>query len=306
MSRMVANILMCCAALFWGATFIAQKTGMETIGPMGFTFGRYVIGALALLPLAIHETGKTNLLQAMRKDKRLCVGALCLGVFMFGGIGLQQTALLYTNVANAAFLTAFYVPLVPLIAALFLRRHIPLNIWPAVIVSLIGSYLLSGTSNLTAQFGDLLIIGGAFFWAGHILLIQWVMNQINAPFQLSLLQSIVTAIIAGLFMVPLEMPAPADFLPMLPQLAFAGIVAVGLGFTLQLVAQRYTTAAAAALILSLESVFAAFFGWWLLGETLVFIALLGCSLIFLSIILAELVSDHHLKKVFNFFSKAQR
>ena len=130
MSRMVANILMCCAALFWGATFIAQKTGMETIGPMGFTFGRYVIGALALLPLAIHETGKTNLLQAMGKDKRLCVGALCLGVFMFGGIGLQQTALLYTNVANAAFLTAFYVPLVPLIAALFLRRHIPLNIWP--------------------------------------------------------------------------------------------------------------------------------------------------------------------------------
>ena len=108
MSRMVANILMCCAALFWGATFIAQKTGMETIGPMGFTFGRYVIGALALLPLAIHETGKTNLLQAIRKDKRLCVGALCLGVFMFGGIGLQQTALLYTNVANAAFLTAFY------------------------------------------------------------------------------------------------------------------------------------------------------------------------------------------------------
>ena len=132
------------------------------------------------------------------------------------------------------------------------------------------------------------------------------MSQINAPFQLSLLQSIVTAIIAGLFMLALEMPAPADFLPMLPQLAFAGIVAVGLGFTLQLIAQRYTTAAAAALILSLESVFAAFFGWWLLGETLVFIALLGCSLIFLSIILAELVSEHHLNKVVNFFSKAQR
>ena len=106
-------------------------------------------------------------------------------------------------------------------------------------------------------------------------------------------------------MVPLEMPAPADFLPMLPQLAFAGIVAVGLGFTLQLVAQRYTTAAAAALILSLESVFAAFFGWWLLNETLVFMALLGCSLIFLSIVLAELVSEQQVKKVINFFSKAQ-
>ena len=132
------------------------------------------------------------------------------------------------------------------------------------------------------------------------------MSQINSPFQLSFLQSIVTAIIAGIFMVPLETPAPADFLPVLPQLAFAGIVAVGLGFTLQLVAQRYTTAAAAALILSLESVFAAFFGWWLLGETLVLIALFGCSLIFLSIILAELVSEHHLKKVGSFFSKARQ
>ena len=152
MSRMVANILMCCAALCSGAQHLLRKTGMETIGPMGFTFGRYVIGALALLPLAIHETGKINLPESHGKDKRLYVGALCLGVFMFGGIGLQQTALLYTNVANAAFLTAFYVPLVPLIAALFLRRHIPLNIWPAVIVSLVGSYLLSGTSNLIAQF----------------------------------------------------------------------------------------------------------------------------------------------------------
>lgn len=304
MSRMMANILMCFAALFWGATFIAQKTGMETIGPMGFTFGRYLIGALALLPLAFYEARRINLFQALRQDKRLCLGAAGLGVFMFGGIGLQQTALLYTNVANAAFLTAFYVPLVPLIAALFLRRHIPLNIWPAVIISLVGSYLLSGTSSLAAQFGDLLIIGGAFFWAGHILLIQSVMSQINAPFQLSILQSIVTAIIAGIIMVPLEAPAPADFLPMLPQLAFAGIVAVGLGFTLQLVAQRHTTAATAALILSLESVFAAFFGWWLLDETLVFIALIGCSLIFLSIILAEMLSEHRLMKALNFFLKA--
>ncbi len=303
MSRVMANILMCCAALFWGATFIAQKTGMETIGPLGFTFGRYVIGAFALLPLAIHEAGKINLAGAMRQDKRLCLGALGLGVFMFGGISLQQTALLYTNVANAAFLTAFYVPLVPLIAALVLRRHVPLNIWPAVIISIVGSYLLSGTSSLSAQFGDLLIIVGAFFWAGHILLIQSVMRQINAPFQLSLLQSIVTAIIAGLFMLAVEGPSPADFLPMLPQLAFAGVVAVGLGFTLQLIAQRHTTAATAALILSLESVFAAFFGWWLLDEALVFIALIGCGLIFLSIILAEMVSEQQLKKAFDFVLK---
>lgn len=303
MSRTMANVLMCCAALFWGATFIAQKTGMETIGPMGFTFGRYVIGTLVLMPLAIWEARKVSLMSAMVKDRRLCWGAFGLGLFMFGGIGLQQTALIYTNVANAAFLTALYVPLVPLIAAVFLRRYVAMNIWPAVVISLVGSFLLSGKSSLSAQFGDLLIVGGAFFWAGHILLIQSVMTKINAPFQLSVLQSIVTVLIAGLVMLPLEAPAPGDFLPMLPQLAFAGIVAVGLGFTIQLVAQRHTTASAAALILSLESVFAAFFGWWLLGETLVLLAVFGCILIFLAVVLAEVVSERQIKTIFRNFRK---
>ena len=299
----MANFLMCCTGLLWGATFIAQKTGMETIGPMGFTFGRYMIGTLVLLPLAIKESAKVNLLSAMGKNEKLRWGALGLGVFMFGGIGLQQTALIYTNIANAAFLTALYVPLVPLIAALFLSRHVPLNIWPAVVISLFGSYLLSGSSNLSAQFGDLLIVGGAFFWAGHILLIQTVINQINAPFQLSILQSFVTAVIAGVIMVPLESPAASDFLPVLPQLAFAGIVGIGLGYTLQLMAQRHTTAATAALILSLESVFAAFFGWWLLNEGLMPIAIIGCSLIFLSIMLAELVSEYQIRKTLRILFK---
>ena len=303
MSRAMANFLMCCAALFWGATFIAQKTGMETIGPMGFTFGRYVIGATILLPLAVFEMRKVNLFAAMRQNRQICLAATGIGVFMFGGIGLQQTALVYTNVANAAFLTALYVPLVPLIAALLLRRHVALNICPAAGIPPIGSFLLSGTSGLEARFGDLLIVGGAFFWAGHILLVQKIIMQINAPFQLSVLQSIVTATIAAIIMLLLESPSPGDFVPMLPQLAFAGIVAVGIGFTIQLVAQRYTTAPAAALILSLESVFAAFFGWWLLGERIVFIAIVGCALIFVAVVLAEAVSERQIKRVLKIFDK---
>ena len=215
---------------------------------------------------------------------------------MFGGIGLQQTALLYTNVANAAFLTALYVPLVPLIAAVVLRRTVPLNIWPAVFLSLCGSYLLSGTSTLDAQYGDFLIIGGAFFWAGHILLVQHVLEKIAAPFQLSVYQSLVAALLAGIVMVPLESPNPSDFLPMLPQLMFAGVMAVGIGYTLQLVAQRHTSAPAAAIILSLESVFAALFGWWLLEEQLVTIAVIGCALIFIAVFVAEAVSEGTIKR----------
>ena len=159
-----------------------------------------------------------------------------------------------------------------------------------------GSYLLSGTSSLDAQFGDLLIVGGAFFWAGHILLIQHVLEKIAAPFQLSVYQSLVTAIVAGVIMVPLESPQLADFLPMWPQLAFAGIMAVGIGYTLQLVAQRHTPAAAAAVILSLESVFAAIFGWWLLGEQLSILAISGCLLIFIAVIIAETLSADRIRR----------
>ena len=287
---------MCITAIVWGATFIAQKTGMETIGPMGFTFGRYLIGAGVIIPLALYEARKVNLFEALTKYRSLNFAAFGLGLMMFGGIGLQQTAILYTNVANAAFLTALYVPLVPLIAAFFLGRHVPINIWPAVFLSMTGSYLLSGTSSLDAQFGDLLIIGGAFFWAGHILLIQHVLEKVSAPFQLSVYQSIVTALLAGIIMVPVEQPQMTDFLPMWPQLVFAGVMAVGIGYTLQLVAQRHTPAVAAAVILSLESVFAAIFGWWLLSEHLSFLAIVGCLLIFIAVIIAETLSADRIKR----------
>ena len=288
---------MCCAALVWGLTFVAQKTGMDTIGPMSFTFARYVIGAFALLPLAWLESRRHPLAMVCKEDRNISIGALGLGGMMFGGIALQQTALLYTSIANAAFLTAFYVPLVPLIAYLLLRRHVNFMVWPAVALSIVGSFLLSGTSTVNAQFGDILTLCGAFFWAGHILLAQWLMKRVTTPFQLSFLQATVTAFCAGLLMIVFEQPDVADFMPVLPQVSFAGVVSVGIGFTLQLVAQRYTSAPAAALILSLESVFAAGFGWGLLGEKLALTGMLGCALIFLAIIVAEVVPKNALTKM---------
>jgi len=295
LSRFLANCLMCITAIVWGATFVAQKTGMETIGPMGFTFARYLIGAGVVLPLALFESKKINLFRALQKDQKLNCATFGLGLMM-SVVLVYSKPPCYTPMSQCAFLTALYVPLVPLIAAFFLRMYVPLNIWPAVLLSVAGSYLLSGTSSLDAQFGDLLIIGGAFFWAGHILLIQHVLKKIEAPFQLSVYQSIVTATVAGAIMVPLETPKLADFLPMWPQLAFAGIMAVGIGYTLQLVAQRHTPAAAAAVILSLESVFAAIFGWWVLGERLSVLAISGCLLIFIAVIIAETLSAERIRR----------
>ena len=172
------------------------------------------------------------------------------------------------------------------------------------ILSLVGSFLLSGASAIAAQLGDLLTVLGAFFWAAHILLAQWMMGRVNAPFQMSFVQSIVTAFLAGVVMLIFESPQVKDFFPVWRQIMFAGIVSVGIGFTLQLIAQRHTTAAAAALILSLESVFAVLFGWWLLGEVVAFMAIIGCAFIFFAIIVAEVLPEERLKQFFGFVRKS--
>ena len=174
----------------------------------------------------------------------------------------------------------------------FLLEHISVLV---VVVPLMAApvcmFLRNGTASWAWATGVC-----AITFALSIVLIQHVLEKIAAPLQLSVYQSLVTALLAGIVMVPLEAPHPVDFLPVLPQLAFAGVMAVGIGYTLQLVAQRHTPAAAAAVILSLESVFAAVFGWWLLGEQLVSLALIGCALIFIAVIIAETLSESAIKR----------
>ena len=297
MTQNTAHGLMLIAALIWGTTFIAQSTGMETIGPLGFTAARYVIGAFVVLPVALWEMQRTSFFQLAKANKTLLWQAIGLGVLMFGGIALQQTALLYTKVANAAFLTALYVPTVPLLGWVLARNPIARKIWPAILLSLIGSYLLSGSNSLLSQWGDFLVIVGALFWGGHIYLIGIVTQKVEAPFQLSVIQCVVCAILAGVPMAIFEQPAPGDFLPVMNQLLYAGVLSVGVAYTLQLVAQRYSNATTSAFILSLESVFAGFAGWIFLSEILNLSALTGCIMIFMAVCIADVVPDSWFKKI---------
>ena len=291
MSHMSAHLLMLLAAFIWGTTFIAQTTGMETIGPMGFTMARYMIGAVAVLPLALYEARSISLISHMKSSPKQMRQAIGLGVLMFGGIGFQQTALQYTQVANAAFLTALYVPCVPLLAWLMFRTRIVPKIWIGLMLSIAGSYMLSGGTDVQAQWGDILVIAGALFWAGHIVLIGVVTQTIKAPFQLAFLQSVICAGLAGILTYSFEKPDFADFLPVMPELIYAGFFSVGIAYTLQLVAQRYASATLAAFILSLEAVFAALSGWILLGQTLTTLALIGCITIFIAVLLADTAQE---------------
>lgn len=296
MSKTTAHFLMLIAAFIWGTTFVAQTTGMDTIGPFAFTTARYLIGALVLLPLALYERRKTDLLPELRTDSRLRFQVIGLGVMMFGGIALQQTALLYTQVANAAFLTALYVPAVPVFLWLILRQPVAGRIWLALVLSLGGSWLLSGTASLLSQWGDFLVAVGALFWAGHIILIGLVMAKLKTPFQFAFIQNFLCVLFGLLPTVLLEGPALADFWPVLPELLYAGIFSVGIAYTLQMMAQGYASTTLAAFILSLESVFAALSGWLLLEQSLSVIAVAGCALIFAAIVIADVLPERWFRR----------
>ena len=280
------------AAFIWGTTFVAQTTGMDTIGPFAFNTARYLIGAIALLPLALIERRKLDLQVHLQTDINLRYQTLGLGVMMFGGIALQQTALLYTQVANAAFLTALYVPAVPIFLLIFLRQPVASRIWLALILSLCGSWLLSGTTDLLSQWGDFLVATGALFWAGHIILIGLVMTKLKTPFQFAFVQNVLCVLFGLIPTILIESPYLSDFLPVLPELFYAGLFSVGIAYTLQMIAQGYASTTLAAFILSLESVFAAISGWLLLNQNLSWLAISGCTLIFVAIIIADVLPTH--------------
>ena len=178
MNKMTANFLMLITALIWGTTFIAQTTGMDTLGPLSFTGARYLIGMLVMLFLAIWESRRTSLYLEAKQNPKLWQGAILLGVLMFGGIALQQTALLFTKVANAAFLTALYVPAVPLMAWLLTREKLACPFGFAVSLSLLGSYLLFiCNASFEAQLADIMVAVGALFWAAHHC--HWLCDKIG-------------------------------------------------------------------------------------------------------------------------------
>ena len=296
MSKTIAHFLMLIAAFIWGTTFVAQTTGMETIGPFAFTTARYLIGAIALLPLALMERRTIDIQLHLQTDRRLCYQTFGLGVMMFGGITLQQTALLYTQVANAAFLTALYVPAVPIFLLIFLRQPVAGRIWLALLLSLCGSWLLSGATDLISQLGDFLVATGALFWAGHIILIGVVMTKLKTPFQFAFTQNCLCVLFGLLPTVLFEDPQLSDFLPVLPELFYAGLFSVGIAYTLQMMAQGYASTTLAAFILSLESVFAAISGWLILDQYLSWLAISGCTLIFAAIIIADVLPAQWFKR----------
>ena len=296
MSRTTANLLLLTAGAIWGMGFVAQQTAMDDIGPMLFLALRFLLAGLAVLPFALAEqkrVGGPGYIASVRNWK---LPFFAVGLAFFFGMASQQVGLIKTSVTNAGFLTALYVVLVPLIMVGVLRVKQPFVVWPATVMSLAGIFMLSGGDLSSLNWGDLLIIFSALFWALHVILTGRVGQMTNLPISMACTQFYVTSLIAfaafiavAMFGLGESLPTGEQLLGALPEILYSGTIAGGLGFTLQAVGQRYTTESAAAVLISTESLFAALLGAVFLGERLATIGYIGCALIFAAILLVELI-----------------
>ena len=273
----------------WGTTFIAQDTGMDDIGPFTFNAVRFFVGFLAIVPLAFLFEVKKFKSEFKLDFKTFAVLSFLIGLSLFLGSALQQVALLYTDVANAAFFTIFYVPMVPIIIFLFKKKSIHWSVWPSVVLCLIGGYLLTNFYDATVRLGDTLVILGALFWSTHIIFTGIIVTKYNLPLTLGAIQTLLVALFSFIIGLIYEEFVIDNILNEIDSILYAGILSGGFAFVLQIYAQKNITPAPAAIIFSLEGVFATIAACILLNQILGINNLLGCFFILSGVLLSQLL-----------------
>ena len=275
------------AVLIWGSTFVAQSVGMDKVGPFTFQASRCGLAVLFLAPIiALFEIRDIKDYFRKWRSKKLWIsGALC-GIALFAASSLQQISLVDTDAGKAGFLTTLYVVLVPIIG-LFLGKKPSINIVFSIILAVIGLYLLSCMGVTTISTGDLLLLGCALAFAVQITLIDRLGSDVDG-LRLNCIQCLVVAILSALFMFGTEEPCLPDILSCWLPIGYAGVLSMGVAYSMQVLGQQRIEPTTASLIMSLESVIAAISGWLILHETMTFWELMGCALVFLAVILSQI------------------
>ncbi len=289
MSKSVSLLSALLCTFIWGTTFIAQDTGMDDIGPFTFNAVRFFVGFIVILPLAILFETKKFKLKFKIGYRSFIILSFLIGLSLFLGSALQQVALIYTDVANAAFFTIFYVPLVPIIIFIFKRDSLHWSVWPSVVLCLIGGYLLTNFYDATVRLGDTLVILGALFWSTHIIFIGMIIKMYNLPLTIGAVQTLLVALFSIIIGLIYEEFVIENILNEIDSILYAGILSGGLAFVLQIYAQKNITPAPAAIIFSLEGVFATIAAWFLLSQILDFNNILGCFLILCGVLISQLL-----------------
>ncbi len=288
MSKTTSLICALVTTFIWGTAFIAQDTGMDNIGPLSFNAARFFIGFITILPIAFLFERK-KIFQNINSNKNLFFKYLILmSISLFLGTYLQQTSLLYTNIANAAFFTVFYVPLVPIILYIIYKSTVHWSIWPSIFLCLLGVYFLSDFSDTKILLGDGLVILCSFFWALHIIFAGKFMEKFNIPIFFASLQAVLVGSYSLIFAFSFEEVNLSKMLLEQYSIIYAGVFSGGIAFTLQMYAQKNIDEAPAAIIYSLEGVFAAIAGWIILNQLLNINNIIGCFLILIAVIFSQL------------------
>ena len=270
-------------AIIWGLAFVAQRIGMEHIGPFTFNALRFILGCLSLLPIVFLTRNKTSNKSCNGLIKSGTISGICL----FCGISFQQVGLVYTTAGKAGFITGLYVVIVPFFNLFLKQEKTSAGTWIGALLAGFGMYLLSVTKNLNMNFGDLLVLFSAICFAFHLIIIGRLSNRFNSA-QLSLVQCTVCACLSLLVAIVFETFILTDILKVSIPLIYGGVFSVGVAYSLQIYGQKNSPASHAAIIFSLESVVAAIGGWIILNEILSGRAILGCILMLAGILVSQL------------------
>lgn len=286
--KLKGNIILLITAIIWGTAFVAQSEGMNYVEPFTYNAVRTLIGGIVLIPIiAIFQRVGASSENGAKSQKTTIIGGIVCGIFLFIAGSFQQCGIAMTTAGKAGFITALYVTIVPLIEVILYRKS-SLKVWLCVFLALAGFYMLCIKEGFTIGKGDLLVLCGAFFYAGHIMVIDRF-NEKNADgMKMSCIQFFTAGLLMTVCMFIFENPEIYAIMDAKYTILYAGIMSCGAAYTLQIIGQRYTDPTSATLIMSLESVFAALSGWIILSESLSIKELFGCTLVFAAVILSQL------------------
>ena len=295
MKKVISFFCLTACALIWGTTFIAQDTGMDNIGPFTFNSVRFFVGFLAVSPF-VFLFEKQKITDQIKSNRNQFIKLILpVGVFLFLGCIFQQVSLLYTDVANSAFFTIFYVPMVPIIIYFLFSEKLHWSIWPSVLACVTGGYFLSDLSNSSTRFGDALVLIGSLFWALHIIYVGKIIKQFDLPFFIALIQNLIVATLSFILVLLFEEINFSKIKLETIEILYAGVLSGGAAFALQIFGQRNISAAPAAIVMSLEGAIAAIAAWIILNQILGLYNIIGCTLILFGVLFSQLLPIYESK-----------
>lgn len=287
--QLIGSLILTLTAVIWGTAFAFQRSGVDRITPITFTAARMTLSAVAvgLVALIQRKNAAVDISKSKEARSNTIAGGLSCGFFLASASILQQMGIVYTSAGKAGFITALYVLIVPVISIIFFRKKYSFIVWIAVAMGIAGMYLLCMTESFRLNYGDTLIFFCALLFSGHILCCGYFGGK-GDPIQISAIQLVITALVSWILAFLTEKPDIQSIVDAIIPILYCGIMSGGVGYTLQVVGQKYTDPTVASLLMSLESVFAVIGGAVILGERMTVRELLGCIIMFIAIIIVQI------------------